>query len=45
MEIINYAQEIGATTYPGRGILLGKSRSGKYAAIRESLLYLFRGVL
>ena len=25
MEIINYAKEIGATTYPGRGILLGKS--------------------
>ena len=33
MEIINYAQEIGATTYPGRGILLGKSKSGKYAVI------------
>jgi Archaeal IMP cyclohydrolase len=33
MEIINYAQEIGATTYPGRGIVLGKSKSGQYAAI------------
>ena len=33
MEIINYAAEIGATTYPGRGILLGKSKSGKFAAI------------
>ncbi len=33
MEIIHYAQEIGATTYPGRGILLGKSKSGQFAAI------------
>ena len=33
MELIHYAKEIGATTYPGRGILLGKSKSGKYAVI------------
>ena len=33
MNIIHYAQEIGATTYPGRGILLGKSKSGRFAAI------------
>ena len=33
MEIIHYAQEIGATTYPGRGIVLGKSKSGRFAAI------------
>ncbi|MBQ1411582.1 MAG: inosine monophosphate cyclohydrolase, partial [Clostridia bacterium] len=33
MELIHYAKEIGATTYPGRGILLGKSKSGKCAVI------------
>ena len=33
MEIINLAKELSATTYPGRGIVLGKSKSGKSAVI------------
>ncbi|MGN0474920.1 MAG: IMP cyclohydrolase [Acutalibacteraceae bacterium] len=33
MEIINLAKELGSTTYPGRGIVLGKSKSGKCAVI------------
>lgn len=33
MEIIDLAKELGATTYPGRGIVLGKSKSGKSAVI------------
>ena len=25
------AEELGSTTYPGRGIVIGKSKNGKYA--------------
>ena len=31
MKIVSLAEEIGRTTYPGRGIVLGKSADGKYA--------------
>ena len=31
MELVSLAKELGSTTYPGRGIVLGKSEDGKYA--------------
>lgn len=31
MEIKNLSEELSATTYPGRGIVIGKSADGKYA--------------
>ncbi len=33
MEKVNLAKELSSTTYPGRGIILGKSKSGKFAVI------------
>ena len=31
MKMVSLGQEIGSTTYPGRGIVIGKSKNGKYA--------------
>lgn len=31
MKMVSLAQEIGSTTYPGRGIVIGKSQDGKHA--------------
>ena len=33
MEIKNIAKELSSNTYPGRGIILGKTPNGKCAAI------------
>lgn len=33
MEIVDLAKELSATTYPGRGIVIGKNKSGSHAAI------------
>ena len=33
MQTVNLAEEIGATTYPGRGIVIGRTPDGKKAAI------------
>ena len=31
MKMTSLAEELGSTTYPGRGIVIGKSKNGKYA--------------
>lgn len=31
MKMVSLGQELGSTTYPGRGIVIGKSKNGKYA--------------
>lgn len=31
MKMVSLGQEIGSTTYPGRGIVIGRSKNGKYA--------------
>ena len=31
MEMMSLEKELSSTTYPGRGIVIGKSKNGKYA--------------
>ena len=36
MKRLNLAEELSATTYPGRGIVIGRTPDGKKAAIAYS---------
>ena len=41
MKMTSLAEELGSTTYPGRGIVIGKSKNGKYAVqLKGALLVL-----
>ena len=35
MQKVALSKELGATTYPGRGIVIGKSEDGKYTIVKR----------